>query len=78
MVMDNICIFTLWLAIMNSCLFWKTISFVFMLDTYLQRPFSMAVRSKVQFCGLSITGISVWNPTAGMEVCLWTVLCVGS
>jgi len=34
MVTDNISIFTLWLAIMNSCLvYWKTISFVFMLDT---------------------------------------------
>lgn len=77
--MDNISIFTLWLAKMNSCLvYWKTISFVFMRDAYIQRPIPVVARSKARFCGLSITGRAVWNPVVGMEVCPRRVLCVGT
>jgi len=64
---------------MNSCLvYWKTISFGITLDTHIQRPIPAAERSKVRFCGLSITEIAVSNPAGGVEVCLWRVLCVGS
>jgi len=78
-VMDNIRIFTRRLAIMNSCLvYWKAISFVFMLDTYIQRPIPVTARSKVRFCGRSVTGIAVSNPAGGTEFSLWWVECVGS
>ena len=36
----------------------------------------MATRSKVRFCGHSVTGNAASNPAVGMEVCLWRVLCV--